>query len=67
MPNIPTRDGGFVFIADQDQANQRYQQEWGQQTPAKPATQQQPKQEQKREPAVGDYLTVGGTKKQYAT
>jgi hypothetical protein len=68
MPNIPTRDGGFVFIADQDQANQRYQQEWGQQTPAKPAaaTQQQPKQEQKREPAVGDYLTVGGTKKQYA-
>jgi hypothetical protein len=68
MPNIPTRDGGFVFIADQDQANQRYQQEWGQQTPAKPtaAAQQQPKQEQKREPAVGDYLTVGGTKKQYA-
>ena len=68
MPNIPTRDGGFVFIADQDQANQRYQQEWGEQTPAKPAaaTQKQPKQEQKREPAVGDYLTVGGTKKQYA-
>ena len=68
MPNIPTRDGGFVFIADQDQANQRYQQEWGQQTPAKPAaaTQQQPKQDQKREPAVGDYLTVGGTKKQYS-
>jgi hypothetical protein len=68
MPNIPTRDGGFVFIADQDQANQRYQQEWGEQTAAKPAaaTQQQPKQEQKREPAVGDYLTVGGTKKQYA-
>jgi hypothetical protein len=68
MPNIPTRDGGFVFIADQDQANQRYQQEWGEQTPAKPtaAAQQQPKQEQKREPAVGDYLTVGGTKKQYA-
>jgi hypothetical protein len=47
MPNIPTRDGGFVFIADQDQANQRYQQEWGQQTPAKPtaAAQQQPKQD----------------------
>jgi hypothetical protein len=68
MPNIPTRDGGFVFIADQDQANQRYQQEWGQQTPAKPAVapQQQSKQEQQRQPAVGDYLTVGGIKKQYA-
>jgi hypothetical protein len=88
MPNIPTRDGGFVFIADQDQANQRYQQEWGEQTAAKPAAApkpqakqtQQPKQTasqsaadlqaefkgRPRQPAVGDYLTVGGTKKQYA-
>jgi len=88
MPNIPTRDGGFVFIADQDQANQRYQQEWGQQTPAKPAAApksqakqtQQPKQAasqsaadlqaefkgRPRQPAVGDYLTVGGVKRQYA-
>ena len=88
MPNIPTRDGGFVFIADQDQANQRYQQEWGEQTAAKPAAApkpqakqtQQPKQAasqsaadlqaefrgRPRQPVVGDYLTVGGTKKQYA-
>jgi hypothetical protein len=88
MPNIPTRDGGFVFIADQDQANQRYQQEWGEQTAAKPAAApkpqakqtQQPKQTasqsaadlqaefkgRPRQPAVGDYLTVGGVKKQYA-
>jgi hypothetical protein len=83
MPNIPTRDGSIVFIADPDQANQRYQQEWGEQTaaknPAAPKPQakqtQQPKQAasqsaadlqaefkgRPRQPAVGDYLTVGGT------
>jgi hypothetical protein len=88
MPNIPTRDGGFVFIADQDQANQRYQQEWGEQTAAKPAAAPKPQAKQTQQPkqtasqsaadlqaefkgrprqlAVGDYLTVGGVKKQYA-
>ena len=50
MPNIPTRDGSIVFIADPDQANQRYQQEWGEQTAAKPAATAKPQAKQTQQP-----------------
>jgi hypothetical protein len=34
MPYIPTRSGQSVFIKDPQEAQQRYQQEWGQASPA---------------------------------
>lgn len=29
MPNVPLRDGGFTFIADENEAQKRYNEEWG--------------------------------------
>ena len=48
MPYVPLRNGQSVFISDQEQAQQRYQQEWGggqpqQQAAATPKPQAAPK------------------------
>lgn len=29
MPNVPLKDGSFTFIADEDEAQKRYNEEWG--------------------------------------
>ena len=60
MPYIPTRDGQSVFIQDPEQANQRYQQEWGQPstpkmggTTPKPVAKAQAKPAPARQPQRG--------------
>ena len=60
MPYIPTRDGQSVFIQDPEQAQQRYQQEWGQPstpkvggTTPKPTAKPQAKPTPSRQPQRG--------------
>lgn len=43
MPNVPLRDGSFTFIANEEEAERRYNEEWGfQQKPEAAAVQETP-------------------------
>ena len=53
MPYIPTRSGQSVFIEDPQQAQQRYQQEWGQAAPAPKAAAPKPQAKPKAQPKRG--------------
>jgi len=80
MPYIPTRSGQSVFIQDPNEAQQRYQQEWGQgatpqmggTTPkptAKPQAQAKPQRQPKRGFDLGRFIQdqAGGALKRAGT
>ncbi len=65
MPYIPTRSGQSVFIEDPQQAQQRYQQEWGQAAPAPktaaPKPQAKPTAQPKRGFNLGQFVKEKGS------
>lgn len=67
MPYIPLRNGQSVFIENQEEANRRYQEEWGQASPAAPKATAKPEQKPvKQKSASGFVKDVLGKLDSYA-
>ena len=52
MPYIPLRNGQSLFVADPEQAEQRYQQEWGGSTPSEPVATAKPQAKPAAKPSA---------------